>query len=180
MRKDFERKLSKNEFNNLMVRLNGHFKSKSVLEIFEYFMENGSYTWTQGNFTNKFGLLYKTHSDIMLHKANNKTEDLKTLKDMIDSEQGIDKYYFLYINYHKSPQMWRLDDDRCIWGMVHDSYNPLQMKYFMRLKELKEKEKQKREQNNIDKIISKYVEDEDENKDIIVLDESDMGIRNCI
>ena len=164
MREDFERKLTKNEFDNLMLRLNGHFKPKSMLEIFEYFMENGTYTWTQGKFTNKIGLLYKTHSDIMLHKTNNSSinnqNDLQILRDMIDNEQGTDKQYFLYFNYHKSPQMWRLEDDRCIWGMVHESYKPLQGEYFVRLRELKDKERQK----NLNEFFSKYVEGEGGNK----------------
>jgi len=161
MREDFERKLTKNEFDNLMLRLEGHFKPKSVLEIFEYFMENGSYTWTQGRFTNKIGLLYKTHADIMLHKANNKPEDLQKLKDMINKEQGEDKHYFLYFNYHKCSQMWRLEDDQCIWGVgVHESYKPLQYEYFRRLKEIREKEKLERDKKNINELLSKYVEEE--------------------
>jgi len=155
MREDFERKLTKNEFDNLIKVLNRHFKPKSVLEIFEYFMEKGSYTWTKGKFTNKIGLLYKTHADIMLHKIN-KQEDLEILKDMIDSEQGENKQYFLFINYHKALQMWRLEDDRCIWGVdVHENYKPLQSEYFLRLRELKEKERQK----NLNEFYNKYVEE---------------------
>ena len=178
MREDFERKLTKNEFDNLMVYLNRWFKQKSVLEIFEYFMENGSYTWTQGNFTNKIGLLYKTNADVILHKAKNNQNDLQTLGDMINDEQGKDKQYFLYINYHKAPQMWGLEDNQCMWGVgVHESYKPLQSKYFMILRQIKEKERQ----DNLNEFFSRYVDINGKkynDKDVIILDESDMGTRN--
>ena len=112
---------------------------------------------------NNIGLLYKTHADIMLHKANNKPDDIKKLENMINSEQGEDKQYFLYFNYHKCPQMWRLEDDKCIWGVgVHESYKPLQSEYFLRLRELKEKERQK----NLNEFFSKYVEEEKTCKDM--------------
>jgi len=155
MREDFERKLTKNEFDNLMNRLKRWFTSqKSLLEIFEYFMEHGSYTWTQNGFTNRIGLLYKTHSDTILHKATNNKQDMEVLKNMIDEEQGQDKHYFLYTNYHKDPQMWRLEDNRCIWGMVHESYKPLQGQYFARFKTIREKQREE----NLTKFFSKYAE----------------------
>jgi len=180
MREDFERKLTKNEFDNLMVFLNRWFKPKSVLEIFEYFMKNGSYTWTQGNFTNKIGLLYKTNADIILHKITVKPNEFQLLSDMINNEQGINKQFFIFVNYHKAPQMWRLEDDQCIWGVgVHESYKPLQNEYWRRLKEIREKERQKKEkekQNSLNVFFSKYVENG--GKDLIILEESDMGTRN--
>jgi len=161
MREDFERKLTKNEFDNLMVDLNRWFKPESIPKIFEYFMENGSYTWTQGKFTNKIGLLYKTNADIILHKATVNSNELELLSDMINNEQSTEKEYFLFINYHKAPQMWRLEDRGCIWGVgVHESYKPLQGEYFRRLNFIREEErikKEKEKQNNLNVFYSKYV-----------------------
>lgn len=170
MREDFERKLTKSEFDNLMGRFNRWFSSpKSLLEIFEYFMERGSYTWTQNGFTNRIGLLYKTHSDTILHKATNNKQDMEILKTMIDDELGQDKHYFLYTNYHKDPQMWRLEDNRCVWGMVHESHRPLQGQYFIRLKEIKEKQREQ----NLTEFFSKYVEAKD--TQCLELEESDIN-----
>jgi hypothetical protein len=156
MREDFGRKLTKNEFDNIVQKINGWFKS--IPEIFEYLMETGSFTWTKDGFTNKLGLLYKTHSEVMLHKNPNKQEDFTYLKNLIDEEQGTDKHFFFYINYHKSPQMWRLKDNRCIWGMVHESYDPLQTIYFTMLKMKKQKEKLEKKLTKEQSVFSKYVE----------------------
>lgn len=158
MREDFERKLTKSEFDNLMERLNRWFKPKSVLEVFEYFMEKGGYTWKKEVFTNRISLLYKTHADIMLHKTRFLPEDMQIIENMINEEQGIDKHYFLYTNYHKCPQMWRLEDMQCIWGVgLHESYKPLQRKYLTVLKEIKDKKKVEKEQKVMDELLSKYV-----------------------
>lgn len=155
MRIDYERKLTKQELTNLMKELNIHFTPHSALEIFEHIMENGSFVWQKGGFTNKLGLLYKDHADMMLHKATNKPEDMTELKEMIDIEQGTDKHYFLFINYHKAPQMWRLEDKKLIWGIgVHESYGNMQGEYFSRLREKRSLEKMEK----INEIYSKYAE----------------------
>jgi hypothetical protein len=155
MRIDYERKLTKQELDNLTKELSNHFTPASALQIFEYLMENGSFVWQKDGFTNKLGLLYKDHADMMLHKATNKLEDLTELKQMIDSEQGTDKHYFLFINYHKAPQMWRLEDMKLIWGVgVHESYGNMQNEYFSKFREKKAEEKLEK----INEIYSKYAE----------------------
>ena len=155
MREDFERKLTKQELNNLMKELNIHFSSASALEIFEHIMETGSFVWQKGGFTNKIGLLYKDHADMMLHKSLNKPEDNELLREMIELEQGTSKHYFLFYNYHKAPQMWRLEDMKLIWGIgVHESYGNMQGEYYNRLREKKAQEKLKK----INEIYSKYAE----------------------
>ena len=138
-----------------MEKLNIHFSPASALELFEYIMENGSFVWQKSGWTNKIGLLYKDHADMILHKATNKPEDMIRLKEMIVVDQGTDKHYFLFINYHKAPQMWRLEDMKLIWGVgVHESYGNIQGEYFARLKEEKGLEKLKK----INEIYSKYAE----------------------
>jgi len=156
MREDFERKLTKQELVNLMKKLNIHFSPTSSLEIFEHIMETGSFVWQKGGFTNKIGLLYKDHADIILHKANsNKPEELVIFKDMVESEQGTDKHYFFFINYHKAPQMWRLEDLKLIWGVgVHHSYGNMQGEYFARWRTILENKKLEQ----INEIYSKYAE----------------------
>lgn len=182
MREDFERKLTKNEFDNLMERLNKWFKPKLVIKVFEWFMESGSYTWKQYIYTNKIGLLYKTHADIMLYKTKINQKDIKVLRQMIDAEQGTEKQYFLYTNFHKQPQMWRLEDNKCIWGKgVHESYQPLRGKYFAMLEEFKEKERKERRQIDLYKLLVKYIDGYPKNSDElqeVELEEWEMNTRN--
>jgi len=156
MRIDYERKLTKSELENLTSKLSIHFTPASALQIFEYLMENGSFVWQKGGFTNKLGLLYKTHEDMILHKVTSKKpEELLIFKDMVESEQGTDKHYFLFINYHKAPQMWRLEDMKLIWGVgVHESYGNLQGEYFKRWRDILDKQKLEK----VNDIYSKYAE----------------------
>jgi len=156
MRIDYERKLTKQELTNLTTKLSVHFTPASALEIFEHIMETGSFVWQKGGFTNKLGLLYKDHADIILHKAtSNKPEDLTIFKDMVESEQGTDKHYFLFINYHKAPQMWRLEDMKLIWGVgVHHDYGNMQGEYFARWRKILEDKKLEK----VNEIYSKYAD----------------------
>jgi len=156
MRIDYERKLTKQELTNLTEKLSVHFTPASALQIFEHIMETGSFVWQKGGFTNKLGLLYKDHADIILHKATSKKpEELEMFKDMVESEQGTDKYYFLFINYHKAPQMWRLEDMKLIWGVgVHESYGNMQGEYFTRWRKILEDKKLEK----VNEIYSKYAD----------------------
>lgn len=155
MREDYERKLTKQELTNLTKQLDSYFTPASALEIFEHIMENGSFVWQKQGWTNKIGLFFKDHADMILHKAINKPEDIIAIREMIEDEQGTNKHYFLFINYHKSPQMWRLEDMKLIWGIgVHESYGNMQGEYFTRWREKKAKEKLKK----INEIYSKYAE----------------------
>ena len=156
MRIDYERKLTKSELTNLTTKLSQHFTPASALEIFEHVMETGSFVWTKGGFTNKLGLLYKTHEEMILHKVTSKNPDeLEIFKEMVESEQGTDKHYFLFINYHKAPQMWRLEDMKLIWGVgVHESYGNMQGEYFARWRKILEDKKLEK----VNEIYSKYAE----------------------
>jgi len=156
MRIDYERKLTKSELTNLTTKLSQHFTPASALEIFEHVMETGSFVWTKGGFTNKLGLLYKTHEEMILHKVTSKNPDeLEIFKEMVESEQGTDKHYFLFINYHKAPQMWRLEDMKLIWGVgVHESYGNMQGEYFARWRKILEDKKLEK----VNEIYSKYAD----------------------
>jgi hypothetical protein len=55
---------------------------------------------------------------------------------------------------------------RCIWGMVHESYKPLQREYLQMIEQAKKKQKEQQKQQ----YVNQYVE----------LEESDMGTRNYL
>lgn len=131
---------------NLQTAYNNFFKNKSV-------------------FSNKYSLIFDTNVNVILHKSGINNELSNDIEQIIEHNEGIEKQYFLFRNYHKDSQMWRLEDMRCIWGMVHESYKPLQREYLHLFKMMIEAHS-----------VNQYVEQDT----LIELEESDMGTRNYI
>lgn len=168
----FERKMTRNEFDNIMKELKKFFDEDKSIYVFTKLMEDGTYNWQTGRFSNKYSLIFNTNVNIILHKSGIDGSLFDNIKQIIEHNEGIEKQYFLFSNYHKDPQMWRIKDMRCIWGMVHKSYKPLQGIYLQMI----EKEKEKQKENHKQQSIEQYVEQNDS----IELEESDMGTRNYI
>lgn len=166
----FERKMTRNEFDNIMNRLKRHFDEDKAIHVFIKLMEYGTYNWQTGRFSNKFSLVFDTNVNVILHKSGITHDLFEDIKQLIEHNEGIEKQYFLFSNYHKDPQMWRIEDNRCIWGMVHESYKPLQHQYLSIIKQVRTKQKEQQKKQLCEQYVQQYVE----------LKESDMGTRNYI
>jgi len=158
----FERKLTKAEFDNLMCELARFHDNEKVNKIFFHLMENESYTWHTGRFTNKLSLIFNTNSNIInLDSESSDKEIWNEVNNEIIRREGKEKEFFLYINYHKDPKMWRLRDRQCMWSSVHASYKPLQNEYykmFLKLKERKTKDEKIQREKQFFERISMYVD----------------------
>jgi hypothetical protein len=154
MHKTFERKMNQSEFKNLTENLSVHFKTElGVLDIFTKMMTFGAYCW-QDKFRNKLSLVYSKTSDLIMQKRYSSLYDDEVIA-IIDKEEGEDKQFFLFRNYHNSPQMWRLNDMKAIWGIgIHSSYKLLQPHYLNLCKQLEEDAKRNKEQKAIDNLKS--------------------------
>ena len=167
----FERKLTKKEFENIMTNIKRFFKDEEkAVHVFTRLMEEGTYYWQTSRFSNKYSLIFDTNVDIILHNSGISSELFGDIRNLIEHNEGIEKQYFLFKNYHKDPQMWRLEDMRCIWGMVHESYKPLQRKYLGIIEQAKKKQKKQQLKQSIEQYVEQGIP--------IELEESDMGTRN--
>ena len=162
MFKIFERKMTKVEFDNTMKELHKYFHdNENAVCVFSKLMEYGSCSWSTGRFTNTISLIYKTNAHEILSNVSFNNEFYNSLKEVVEQNEGKDKTYFIYINYHKAPCEWRLSDMQCVYGSVHPSYQPLIGQYQNILKSMKlEKERQISEQKKRKEyqIVSKYVD----------------------
>lgn len=157
----FDRKMNKVEFNNTIQKLEMFFDNKEkAINVFTELMENGSYTWNTGRFVNRISLFYKTNVNVILHTYSLNNMFYNKLKENIEMQEGTDKQYFIYINYHKDPSVWRLNDMQCINGMVHPSYHPLSVKYHEIYEIMKQEEQErikKETEQRLNNSVSQYV-----------------------